>query len=62
MCYIVVVLCDMVKDVGGQLQIYNTENMLKHVLPVCNSVNICTAVSYGRVMLYISAYISYSEH
>ena len=26
------------------------------------SVNICTAASYDRVMLYISAYISYSEH
>jgi len=62
MCYIVVVLRDMVKERCWSATDINTENTIKHVLPVCNSVNICTAVSYGRVMLYISAYISYSEH
>jgi len=55
MCYIVVMVCDMVDE-----YCWSATN-IKHgkcVLPVCNSVNICTAVNYDRVLLYISAYIS----
>jgi len=55
MCYIVVMVRDMVDKCC-----WSATN-IKHgkcVLRVCNSVNICTAVNYDRVLLYISAYIS----
>ena len=57
MCCIVVIVPDMV---GLDKCCWSATN-LKHgkcVLRVCNSVNICTAVNYDRVLLYISAYIS----
>ena len=55
MCYIVVMVRDMVEECC-----WSATNIKhgKYVLPVCNSANICTAVNYDRVLLYISAYIS----